>query len=318
MEVNCKMEEKKKQKAGLNAVRPDDWMEDKFKNMAKDQELTQTEMFSRIFYTYLDIERTKDKQECLDVSSEVSLISENLNSILSHFKSVVSKAQLTIGIERENGAQVLKNTKSELETYKLKIEEYSKRNEELEKSNEAFNDVKLALEEKIKELVKINEEKEEKLNNQQSEILELYKVQKASDKEILVINKDLEKKDADISKLEKHINEKDIRIEDLNRAVDSLSNNLKTIESINKNEITSIERQNTRELDSLKSSIEKEKESIRKEFEVENKLILAESKLEILDVKGKYQELLKEFNELSAKYKILAKEKNIFTNHNKK
>jgi len=46
---NDGIDQKKKQKAGLNAVRPDDYIENKFKEMAKDMNLSQTEMFSRIF-----------------------------------------------------------------------------------------------------------------------------------------------------------------------------------------------------------------------------------------------------------------------------
>lgn len=50
---------KNKQKAGLNAIRQDDYVERSFKDMASDKKLSQTEMFEHMFWFFIKKERER-------------------------------------------------------------------------------------------------------------------------------------------------------------------------------------------------------------------------------------------------------------------
>lgn len=144
--------ERKKQKPGLNGVRPDDYTEDQFKSMAKDRKLTQTQMFNLIFYHYINDEKNEHKNSVLNLEPEIDLISRDLGNLMEHFKVIADKAQNTVLSVKNNAEQTEKNLHIDNDTLEKKLLEITKRNDELEQFTSTFNDVKVGLESKVKEL----------------------------------------------------------------------------------------------------------------------------------------------------------------------
>lgn len=248
-DTNKTVDQKKKQKPGLNAVRPDDYIEKKFKEMARDMNLSQTDMFSRIFWSYINDQQSERKELALSLESEIDLISKDLSSILNHFKTIAEKAQNTVISVKTNAEQTEKNLNLDRDTLSKRVEELTKRNEELEKLNDAFNEVKAGLETKIQILTGSLTDTENKLKNvselnkdKEKEILELVNSNKA-------LQKETDKSHKEIDRLSQELLNYNNRLKiiegELKDSKDTIKENLKTIKNFEKQAAT-LENANTR------------------------------------------------------------------------
>lgn len=292
--------EKKKQKPGLNAVRPRDYVEIKFKELAKDNNLSQTEMFEHMFWAFTRQERENEQEDALSLDSEVRLISENLNSILLHFKSIAAKAQDTLIAERTNAIQAQKNQEISIDTLEKQITEITKRNNELEQSNSAFTTIKEGLERQVWEL-------KEQLNKNNLEFKEIKeKVLKYQDdaEDLKISNHRLTKENEKIKETYIIAEKKAILLETANTALQAVINNF---EALKKAEIQAIEGKSKAQMKELQSRLLVFEEAKKKEFEsfekamkirleAEKKIAIADIKLELVDAKIKYQETLAGLN----------------------
>lgn len=303
---------KKKQKAGLNAVRPDDYVENKFKDMAKENGVSQTDMFNRIFLSYIKNQNNENKQSALNVEAEIDLISKDLNNVLIHFKSIADKAQDTIICIQTNTEQTEKNLKLDIDTLTKKNEELTRRKTELEQSNNVFNEIKDTLEVKIKEL-------NETVNLKNSELQDLSDQVKDKDKTIKELRKQsdmLEKTnirlEKEVGRIHEDLNTSEIKINNLEKSNASMNDTFIALEKLKKAEITSIQSKYQLLITGLEEKIKsydaaKEKEiqrlrdSFKIEYEAEKKLAIAEMKLELADVKSRYAEAVSELNAIKKK-----------------
>lgn len=309
------MEDKqvKKQKAGLGAVRPDDYVESRFKEMASKRGVSQTEMFESIFWTYLKKEREDEKNAAIDYSSEINLISKELNNILEHFKGIADKAQETVIGISSNAEQTEKNMSLEIETLNGKIEELQNRNKELENSNNVFTDVKDELESRISESKLTIEDRDKEISELKSS---------AGEKDIHIKNledsiKLTKKENATLQKekdnLQEEISIKEAKIKNLETVNVSLQSTILNIDTLKKSELSATEAQYKSELSAIESQYksalinlenkvnafndEKKKEMknleklIRTELDAEKKMAVADIKLELAEMKSKYAEL---------------------------
>lgn len=286
------VELKKKQKSGLNAVRPDDYVERMFKDMAKEKNFSQTEMFERIFWSYITDQTNEKMQQAVNLDSEINLISKDLDNIMQHFKAIVEKSQQTVISVKANAEQTEKNLTMEVDTLKKTIDELGKRNFELEQSNNVFNEVKAGLESKISELAELNAEKDNALEEYSSEIKEKDKQNKELQKQIVTLEKDNEKLQKELPRIN--------NLETLNSSLNSTLNNL---EAIKKSEISAIEAKYKVIITDLETKLNSYGEAKTKELkELKNSLSLqhdadkknaiADMKLEIAELKTKYAEVL--------------------------
>lgn len=307
--------EKKKQKAGLSAVRPDNDIEDNFKNMAKDKNLTQTKLFENMFWDYIRDGREAKRENAISFDGELGLISIHLESILIYFKTIATKSQDTVISLKSNTEQIEKNLKLEIETLNLKLVELTNRNTELENTNKIFNEIREGLEAKILKLsdtalLRETENKKilEDIKGKDNEI-------KSNKKTIELIEKDKKELATVNATLLENIILKDSKLGNLESTNVSVQNTVNSMESFRKSEISSIEARYQTEITALNSKIngydaDKEKElkrikaSMKSEYESDKKMALAEVILQLADMKGKYAEHQGNYNELQSKLKV--------------
>ncbi len=306
-DTNDSLEQKKKQKAGLNAVRPDDFVENKFKQLAKDAKISQTEMFNHIFWNYIGVKNNGRKQSALNLESEIDLISKDLSSMLEHFKAVSDKAQNTVISLKTNAEQTEKNLTLDIDTHMKKIEELTKRNDELAQSNGAFNEIKMGLAYKVEGLT----DDLQRMNNEAKEVATLIvdknKTIKDIEKQVDTLERANSRLEKEVTRIQENINFRESKIKNLEQSNASLNDTLQTLDALKKAEIASIKSKYDVYIAELESKIksseetkEKEKEQMKynlmTEYEADKKMVLADMKLEMADFKSKYAEAVNELN----------------------
>jgi DNA repair exonuclease SbcCD ATPase subunit len=307
-------QEKKKQKAGLNGVRPDGYIEDHFKEMAKDNNLSQTKLFERMFWNYITDNRGEKRENAISFDAELSLLSTNLENIMQNVKSIATKSQDTVVSLKSNTDQMKKNLNIETETLKLRIEEITNRNTELENTNKVFSEIREGLESKISNHSDIVLEGEVENKKLREVIKEKDNEIKSYEEKIRILEKDNKGLSSDNLGLLEKITQRDIKLSNLESTNVSLQNTVNSMESLRKSEISSIESRYKTEIAALSSKItesdtEKEKEitliktSLKAEYEADKKMALAEVILDLADMKGKYAELYGKFNNVSNRKK---------------
>lgn len=306
------MEEKRKQKAGLNAIRPDDFTENEFKKMAKSRGLSQTQLFEKIFYSFLRDESREKQESTLPLESEINLISGNLSSILEHFKSIASKSQDTVITLKNNSKQIEKNLNTEINTLKKKIEELESRNIELEKTNSIFTEIKDDLEKKILELQESND-----LKN--AEVYDMKKALKKKDEIINELNTDLIKSNKELKEIKEDIYNKNIKIKNLEVSNSSLEDTLNTLEDLKKAEMSSVESKYKNKISELEdfiktadtdkeNSLKNLEKSLKLEFEANKKLAIAEMTLNVANTTSSYNAVVEELMTFKLRYSEIEKE----------
>ncbi|WP_097025448.1 hypothetical protein [Clostridium peptidivorans] len=295
--------EPKKQKAGLGAIRPADYVENEFKKMAADKKISQTEMFEYMFWNFISGEEKGKKEEAISYESELSLISTDLNNVLSHIKSITEKAQNTVMAFKTNSEQTEKNLKLELDTLSKKIEEIKKRNLELEHTNQIFNDVKSGLDSKIAELNELLEKKSVEIKEHEILVKEQYRKNKESEMQNSVLQKENTDIKLENKKILEQITADETKIKSLEVVNANFQSTINNIEMLKKAEISAIDEKYKTIISELNNKVKsyddakvKEVEEVKNriitEMDAERKLSLAEAKLELVDMKNKYNELL--------------------------
>ena len=287
-----RQESKKKQKAGLNAIRPDDYTEQKFKTMAREKQLSQTEFFERIFWDYLSRDKQEMRNEALNCEGEINLIAKDLENILNHFKSIVDKAQNKVITVTSNSEQTIGNLKLEIDTLQKKCENLEIRNAELEKTNGVFTEVKADLEKQIQDLAV-------EVEKRAAEIVSLKESNKDKDRSIKELEKQLSLNEKEINslkqenlKLQDEVTNKSILIRNLEVTCSGLQSSVERIETLKKAEIEAIEARNQATVSQLQNKINSIEENLRSEMEAEKKLAMADIILELAQTKERLAELL--------------------------
>lgn len=259
------VKEKKKQKAPLG-IRPDNYIDMRFREIAEKEGLSQTKLFEKIFWEFTRNSKDALKLQALDCSVELQSISGASATLVKSIEKIVNKAQvelMTKNREVENIKEA-SDKKIELANIELtnKIKELELRNKELEEqlnnSNAivvGFNTVKNELDSKIENLNKTVIE----LNN---DIKEKDKIIQEKNNEILNSSKAIENMEKEIAL----IKEQKVILEGKNASlqvnVEMLQGTINTFNSIKKTEIEAIKDNeatiNQLKLDKLKAEFENE------------------------------------------------------------
>lgn len=259
------MKEKKKQKAPLG-IRPSDYVEQRFKSMADDKGISQTKLFERIFWEFIQNSNEVLKLQSLDCSLELQSINGAASTLIKAIDKIVTKAQLEI-MSKNRELEAIKDAsdkKIELANIELsnRVKELELKNKELEdqlnNSNAIvvrFNTVKDELDFKIESLNKTVVE----LTN---DIKERDKIIKDKNKEILNSSKTIE----NIEKEVELVKEQKVILEGKNASlqvnVEMLQGTINTFNSIKKTEIEAIKDNeamiNQLKIDKLKAEFENE------------------------------------------------------------
>lgn len=287
---NLNQRKPKSQKAGLNAIRPDEYIEKTFKDLAKDKGKSQTELFESMFWNYINKEQEKEMEMALSFKSEINLISNDLDNIFSHFKSITEKAQNTIIAERNNTDQKVENLQKELETAELKNKELAARNKELETSYEAFTTVKQELSQEIEKLSTALNAKKNTIETLQRDVEENHITIREYSARITELEAILREKELDIrglrDSLHKQTSIKDLEFEKRTRLeldIEHLKSEIKEMRENHKEEMNSFEK------------------ALLLKYEAEKNMAVVDIKLQLIDIKNELQEKLLLINKLKEK-----------------
>ena len=285
------IKEKKKQKAPLG-IRPDDYIDIRFREIAEKQGLSQTKLFERMFWEFTKNSKDALKLQALDCSVELQSISGASATLVKSIEKIVNKAQLELMTKNREVENIKEASDKKIELANIeltnKIKELELRNKELEEqlnnSNAivvGFNTVKGELDSKIENLNKTVIE----LNN---DIKEKDKIIQDKNKEIINSSKTIDNMEKEIAL----IKEQKVILEGKNASlqvnVEMLQGTINTFNSIKKTEIEAIKDNeatiNQLKIDKLKAEFENEVSKLNNNIvSLEKDIELKESELKSLN-----------------------------------
>ena len=308
---NLNEDNKNKPKAGLGGVRPDAYTMEKFKSGAKDNNMSQTKFFESIFWSYLSKDKENKKEDALSLEGEISLLSQDLNSMFEHIKTIAEKAQNTIISIKPNAEQNEKNLSLDLDTANKKVAELQKRNEELEISNSTFSEVKANLEAKTLNLSEENKQQAKAIDEYKKDVISKEKRIKELE-ETLKKTENLYEKESKTIELQKdqlqdELISKNNEINNLKTSISSLKDTVNNIELMKKSELEATESKYKLKIAELELKLDlynedkaKEIESIKRtllsELTAEKKEEVADMKLQLANMTAKYADIITELN----------------------
>jgi len=308
------MNDEKKQKPGLNAIRPDDETRELFKEMAQNKNKSQTQMFKIILEEYVSNKTDEKRANALNLKAETGMIKYYLERVTEEFNKIANYAQDSIIQLEENNEQNEKVHNMKIDTLNKKIEEIELKNSELAISNSTFTEVKTQLEKNILEVSELNNKLQEENKNLKSDV-------KTKDKKLAELDEAYNRLDnvsgteikslQDAKKnLQNDLDTLHAKIKNLELSNNSLEDTIKKITELKQAEIGSIEGRYKLKLEELELQLrhstenkDKEIQSIKRNIETEmtaaRKEETANFKLELAEYKERFSELLIKYNTLS-------------------
>lgn len=287
---------KKKQKAPLG-IRPNDYIEYAFKQMAQEKKCSMTDLFEKIVMDVIVDRNNALRLENLDCSLEMQTINAATVSLSKAFQAIISKAQTQLSSKNRDlkSLQEATDKKIELATMELnnRIAELELTNKELQsKLNDAnaivtgFNTVKEDLDYKNDVLRNLLDSKDEEISCLKEQIKERDKAIKSLEKEIDNTAKEvtnIEKEVALIKEERNNVEAKLVSVQANNQMLQDTLNNfnimkISEIEAIKHNEatmselkISALEVSKNLEIDKLNTIISSlESIIINKDLEINN------------------------------------------------
>lgn len=285
------IKEKKKQKAPLG-IRPDDYIDMKFRELVEKEGISQTKLFERMFWEFTRNSKDALKLQALDCSVELQSISGASATLVKAIEKIVNKAQFELMSKNREVENIKEASDKKIELANIelanRVKELELRNKELEEqlnSSNAivvgFNTVKGELDSKIENLNKTVVE----LNN---DIKEKDKIIQDKNKEIINSSKTIDNMEKEIAL----IKEQKVILEGKNASlqvnVEMLQGTINTFNSIKKTEIEAIKDNeatiNQLKIDKLKAEFENEISKLNNNIvSLEKDIELKESELKSLN-----------------------------------
>ncbi|WP_455938116.1 hypothetical protein [Gemella morbillorum] len=276
------IKEKKKQKAPLG-IRPDDYIEEKFKKMADDMGLSQTKLFEKFFIEYTRNSSEALRLQALDCSLELQSVNTAASTFINALEKIVTKAQAQI-IATNRECESVKNAsekKIELANIDLtnKIRELELKNKQLEEQLNNANSIAVGFN-------AVKDELNSKIENLTNEVVKLNESIKEKDRIIKDKNiklENIDKAKANIEKEMQLLKEEKTTLESKNKSLQTntevLQGTINSFNSIKKAEIEAIKDNeatiNQLKIDRLKAEHENEIQRLKneissKELEIKN------------------------------------------------
>lgn len=271
----------KKQKTGLGAIRPDDDTKERFNVLCSANNLSQTKMFEAMLWSYINGQNGEEKECILPLDSEVNLIAVNLENILKHFKNIVDVAQDTLSSERNKNDNDINNLKRDKETLENVNQELKDQLNKLKESNENISILKDKYQEEIANFKHVVQEKDTEVQELKNENLELMKQNK--------MLKELESKfndlDTENEKSKVKILEDDNKIKKMEKVIEDYRNEINEVKLLQREELSKLEK------------------NLSMKYESEKNNSIADMKLELVDIKINLNEKMILIQELNNKIK---------------
>lgn len=198
------IKEKKKQKAPLG-IRPDDYIDIKFRELVEKEGISQTKLFERMFWEFTRNSKDALKLQALDCSVELQSISGASATLVKSIEKIVNKAQLELMTKNRE----VKNIK--------------------EASDKKIELANIELTNKIKELELKNKELEEQLNNSNAIVVGFNTIKGELDSKIENLNKTVIELNNDIKEKDKIIQDKNNEIINSSKTIDNMEKEIALI-----------------------------------------------------------------------------------------
>lgn len=288
----------KKQRSGLGGVRPGEFAETRFKELAQEMGISQSRMFETIFYSYLADLRSEKKEKALGCESELELIGQNLDHVANHIRSIVSKAQSTILSHEDSARQTNETNGIRVQTLNSKIEELSIRNEELEGTNLIFTEIKAGLDDKIASLSAEAVEHREKQRDADAQIKEQDHLIKSLEKQVENAEREVRNLKMENTRLSDEAQSKTSKIAALETSFGSLHSTIEQLTALKNAEVEAVKAAGQREIQEYTDRIRRMEVAhtqeladitarVRMDMESTHRLEVAKLTLEIAKIKEK-------------------------------
>ncbi|MGD8401234.1 MAG: hypothetical protein PVH64_09955, partial [Bacillota bacterium] len=126
-----------------------------------------------LILSYLEKEQQNRREDDLNLTNEINLISANLDELLAIFTKMAVKSQDTIGSLKSDYSQQITNLETRVNALNSQITALSEKNQLLEAANQGYNQSKGQLEKTIGELEQTISSKNEEIKNGNLKHLEL-------------------------------------------------------------------------------------------------------------------------------------------------
>ncbi len=226
------------------SVRVDNQYKEIFNILIKEKGFTKKQLLENMITSYAQNDTQKHREENINFTNEINLISSSLNDILNVFTTITVKSQDTIGSIKSFYEQKFENMKVEIETLKNNLSVLQEKNNILELANNGLSLEKEKLMSTIEEFQKkdaANKSEINTLNKRNLELLEQINVLRSTETENHVLKSETDKLSEEIDRLNKILKDKDFENDLLNKKVTLLHKDINELKNKKTEELKEFE-----------------------------------------------------------------------------
>lgn len=226
------------------SVRVDTHYKEMFNKIIKENGISKKQLMESMISSYIESDTQKTREEHINFSNDINLISSSLDEIFRVINSIVAKSQDTMGSTKSSYEQRLKNTATQIDTLKNNITDLQDKNNNLELSNNKILLEKEKLQRDMEEVKKGNSSLDLEINSLRKkniELLEEINLLRSIEKENHVLKSEIDKESQENQKLKGLLRDKDFEAELLNKKVERLTQTIEEVKSRKNEELNEIE-----------------------------------------------------------------------------
>lgn len=226
------------------SVRVDNQYKEIFNILIKEKGFSKKQLLENMITSYAQNDTQKHREENINFTNEINLISSSLDDILNVFTTITVKSQDTIGSIKSFYEQKFQNMNTEIETLKNNLSILQEKNSVLELANNGLSLEKEKLMSTIEEFQQKDvfcKNEINSLNKRNLELLEQINVLRSTETENHVLKSETDKLSKEIDRLNKILNDKDFENDLLNKKVTRLHEDINELKNKKTEELKEFE-----------------------------------------------------------------------------
>lgn len=226
------------------SVRVDNQYKEIFNILIKEKGLSKKQLLENMITSYAQNDAQKHREENINFTNEINLISSSLDDILNVFTTITVKSQDTMGSIKSFYEQKFQNMNIEIETLKNNLSGLQEKNSVLELANNGLSLEKEKLMSTIEEFQQKDvscKNEINSLNKRNLELLEQINVLRSTETENHVLKSETDKLSKETDRLNKILNDKEFENDLLNKKVTRLHDDINELKSKKTEELKEFE-----------------------------------------------------------------------------
>lgn len=226
------------------SVRVDNQYKEIFNILIKEKGFSKKQLLENMITSYAQNDTQKHREENINFTNEINLISSSLDDVLNVFNTITVKSQDTIGSIKSFYEQKFENMKVEIETLKNNLSVLQEKNNILELANNGLSLEKEKLMSTIEEFQQKDAASKSEintLNKRNLDLLEQINVLRSTETENHVLRSETDKLSKEIDRLNKILKDKDFENDLLNKKVTRLHEDINEINNKRTEELKEFE-----------------------------------------------------------------------------